>query len=214
MTLKQEITQYVNAGDYQKILFCAQQSLAKTLRYVQMNIWGDDHFLPRWYAIEALGQLAAHFAGDNDEDFRNLIRRCLWAMNDESGNVPWAAPEVMAVIIKAKPKQYDAFIPMLMTNGLENEICHKGTLWAMGYLGNSHYEALERFLPDILPFLDSKDSEIRGCAVWALAQVGYQSAAAKIAALKDDQGQCLLFHNGQLEKISVGKIAAEFGGLL
>ncbi len=51
MDWKKTITACIDQADKEQLFYYAQQSLNKTLRYVQMNIWGDDHQLRRWRAM-------------------------------------------------------------------------------------------------------------------------------------------------------------------
>ena len=199
MTLKQEISKYVAEGNFTAIIQSAAQKQAQTCKYVQMNLFGDDREIVRWHAITALGRLAEVYGEENDEVYRNILRRELWAMNDESGNVPWSAPEVMAAIIKAKPKQYteDFFAPML-TNGLENPMCHKGVLWAIGYLGKNFEKELAPFVPQILFLLEAPQADLRGYAVWALKQLGIESKA--MLRLVGDHSEFLLYEDEKLVK--------------
>ena len=97
--LKQQVTEWIASQDYEAMINAASEGSEKCLRYAQMNIWGDSHDTQRWYAITAMGKLAEAYCAKEDEVYRNVIRRAVWAMSDESGNVPWAAPEMMAVII-------------------------------------------------------------------------------------------------------------------
>ena len=206
MDWKKEITACIDQYDREQLLYYGEQSLSKTLRYVQMNIWGDDRQLRRWHAIEALGWLTEAFAQTEDEAFRNLLRRCLWAMNDESGNVPWAAPEVMAAIIKNRPQQYAEFIPMLITNGLDNAMCHKGVAWAAGYLLPEQEAQLSPFWPKISALLKSTNSEVRGYIAVALARSNKAEMKEQLEALQKDQEECVYYQNGQLQKITVGEL--------
>lgn len=209
MDVKKVITEKITNRDYEGIIALGIENNARVLRYVQMNIWGDYRSAQRWHAIEALHRLAEHFARDNDEAYRNVIRRALWAMNDESGNVPWAAPEMMAAVIKASPEQFAEFIPMLITNGLDNEMCHLGVLWSAGYLGRAHLAQMERFIPKLLPFLDNADGELRGYAVWAFNQLQYGPAQPKIKQLREDSAVVILFEEGVLKYTTVGAVAQE-----
>lgn len=207
MDWKKEITACIDQYDKEQLLRYGEQSLSKTLRYVQMNIWGDDHQLRRWHAIEALGWLTEAFAEREDEAFRNLLRRCLWAMNDESGNVPWAAPEVMAAIIKNRPQQYAEFIPMLITNGLDNAMCHKGVAWAAGYLLPEQEAQLAPFWPKLGALLASADGEVRGYMAAALAKSGQEAFKRELEDLRQDEGVCLYYQSGELREMTVGELA-------
>lgn len=207
MSLKGIITDCIKMGNYEEIIAHGRENQAQALRYVQMNLFGNYDEILRWLALEALGRLAKEFSEGQDEVYRNVIRRALWAMNDESGNVPWSAPEMMAVVIKASPKQFASFIPLLITNALDNPMCHRGMLWSIGYLGEEHLAAIQPFLSEILPLLGSQDGDIRGYAVWALGVLNYEPAKEDIVALTDDVATLMLYHDGKLEKCSIGEIA-------
>lgn len=203
---KRLITAYIVEQNYQAIVEVGRENNARALRYVQMNIWGDYHNEQRWYAISALEALAKAYAAENDEIYRNVIRRAIWAMADESGNVPWAAPEMMTAVIKACPKQYQEFIKIMITNGLDSPMCHLGVLWSVGYLGAPYRLEIEPYMKRILKFLDHKDGEVRGTAVWALKQLQYEPAFVKISSMADDQAEVWIYDQGMLQQQTIGQI--------
>ena len=49
----------------------------------------------RWRAVTALGLVAAAMAEADMESARIVMRRFLWHMNEESGNLGWGIPESM-----------------------------------------------------------------------------------------------------------------------
>ena len=206
---KELITQYITQKDYHAIVDIGQENNAKALRYVQMNIWGDYRKEMRWYALSALEALSQQFAGQYDEIYRNVIRRAVWAMADESGNVPWAAPEMMAVVIKACPAQYKDFVKIMVTNGLDSPMCHHGVLWAVGYLGEEYLSELEPFLPKLMKFLDSDDAELRGLAVWALKRLHYAPAFDKINTMTGDTAVAWIYEHGVLQQKTIGQMINE-----
>ncbi len=203
---KKVITDYIKEQNYEAIVEIGQENNAKALRYVQMNIWGDYRKEMRWYALSALEALAQEFAAQYDEVYRNVIRRAVWAMADESGNVPWAAPEMMAVVIKAYPAQYKEFVKIMITNGLDSPMCHHGVLWAVGYLGEEYLSEIERFGPKLMRFLDSKDMELRGLAVWALKRLQYAPAFDTINSMAGDDGAAWIYENGALTRQTIGQM--------
>ena len=203
---KKLITDYIAQQNYEAIVDIGHENNAKALRYVQMNIWGDYRKEMRWYALSALEELAKEFASQYEEIYRNVIRRAVWAMADESGNVPWAAPEMMAVVIKAAPAQYKDFVKIMVYNGLDSPMCHHGVLWAVGYLGAEYYDELKGFLPKLEKFLDSKDDELRGMAVWALKALQYESVFDKINSMAEDHAVAWIYENGVLQQKTIGQI--------
>lgn len=210
MSIRTDITSYIQTADYPSLINCARTAHAQTLKYTQSHIYGDMDEPTRWYAITAFGHLARAYADLYDEAYRNILRRCLWAMNDESGNVPWGSPEVMASIIKAAPKySYDFTAPML-TNGLDNPMCHRGVLWAAGHLGRDFSDALAPFLPQLTFALTANDAALRGYAVWAFTCNAYTDAKALIAPLAEDQNTFYLFADGRLSQTTVAALAQQY----
>lgn len=210
MSTRTNIASYIHKADYQALINTASKEQAKTLKYTQSHIYGDMDEATRWYAITAFGKLAKTYADEHDEAYRNILRRCLWAMNDESGNVPWSSPEVMASIIKAAPKySYDFTAPML-TNGLDNPMCHRGVLWAIGHLGTDFSAELAQFLPQVTFALNSKDAALRGFAIWAFIQTAYLAPKETIAELTNDNAEFHLFSDGQLKKTTVSALAQKY----
>ena len=203
---KKMITDYIAAQNYTAIVEIGQENNAKALRYVQMNIWGDYRNEQRWYALSALEALASEFAVQYDEIYRNVIRRAVWAMADESGNVPWAAPEMMAVVIKSAPAQYKEFVKIMVHNGLDSPMCHYGVLWAIGYLGPDYYDEVAPFLPKLEKFLDNKNDELRGLAVWALKALQYKPAFDKINAMAEDEAVAWIYEDGILQQKTIRQI--------
>lgn len=211
---KKLITGYINEQNYEAIVEAGRENNARALRYVQMNIWGDYRNAQRWHAISALGALAEEYAYDNEEIYRNVIRRAVWAMADESGNVPWAAPEMMSAVIKACPQHYKEFVKIMITNGLDSPMCHYGVLWSVGYLGSEYLSEIEPFMPKLMKFLDNENSELRGMAVWALKQLQYEPAFAKINSMADDDAEFWIYENGVLQQTSICRIlSTEIDGI-
>jgi hypothetical protein len=53
----------------------------------------------RWHAVSALGVVMALLAKEDMEAARNIMRRLMWSLNDESGSIGWGVPEAMAEIM-------------------------------------------------------------------------------------------------------------------
>jgi len=53
-----------------------------------------------WRAVEALGVAASRIAEADPDHVRELLRRLMWLVNDESGGICLRAPEAMAEILR------------------------------------------------------------------------------------------------------------------
>jgi hypothetical protein len=59
--------------------------------------------------VEGLGIAAAVRAAESQEAVRERLRRLVWAMNHESGNVIWMAPDAAGEILAAVPSLADEY---------------------------------------------------------------------------------------------------------
>jgi len=211
---KQLVRELVSEQKHEQLLKLARKRHNQTLRYIQMNLFEDINMSLRWYAIEAIGRLTRELAPKEPEIYRNLIRRFLWAMNDESGNVPWSSPEGIGSIIANQPFLFGDYTPMLITNALDNPMCHRGTLWAAGRIGKIKNSLVLPFIEKITPFISAADSDLRGYAAWALGEMNYQQVLPEIINLQKDTNTLYIFKEGRFSLESVGILAKEAVGKL
>lgn len=209
MDKKQLVKELLLEEKYNQLVKLAGKKHSQTLKYIQMHLFEDINEPLRWYAIEAIGRLTREFGTKKLEAYRNLLRRFLWAMNDESGNVPWSSPEAMASIIANQPYLFGEFTPMLITNALDNPMCYRGMLWAVGRIGGIRNTLVIPFIKEILPFLSANDANLRGYAVWALGEIGYQEILPELINLQNDKSTVYIFKEGKLLVESVGTLTQE-----
>ena len=56
-------------------------------------------------AASALGKAVSRMADEHIEEARNVVRRLMWHMNEESGNIGWGIPEAFAEIGRASCRE-------------------------------------------------------------------------------------------------------------
>lgn len=208
MRLKKEIQVALQSKNEEKIIELYKAEPAQTLRLLQMFVFDRPQVITRWYAIDMMALLASKFAQDEDEAFRNLIRRFIWHMCEEGANVPWASPEVVGAIVGAVPgKQFEEFIGPLFYHAGLNEINHAGLFWAVGRLAKHHSEEVRRFFPDSLPRLVYDDPEIRGYGVWALQKFPIEQAKPFLERITEDVRSQDVYENGKFKTIEIGSEA-------
>ncbi len=162
--------------------------------------------LLRWRAIEALGELAAARAAAGELDaVRDLVRRQLWAMNDESGNQAWHAAEAVGEILHRVPALAPTFAPNLYafvaTYPFEAGVC-----FALGRIA-AHAGPDERSA--LRAALRHDEARVRAMAAWALGELRDPAAAPALEGLAADGApvERYDFARGELEATSVGELA-------
>lgn len=177
----------------------------------------DADDLVKWHAVSALGAVVAELAGEEMEAARNIMRRLMWSLNDESGSVGWGAPEAMAEIMANQEGLAEEFAHILVAymreDGLYLEFppLQRGLMWGVGRLAGVRPDLLRKWAAPacLLPYLDSKDPDVRGLAARALGILRAEGAKMRLAALRNDSSPVLLYEQGRVEIRTVGELAGK-----
>ena len=134
----------------------------------------------RWQAAYGLGLAVPLMAEDAMESARVVMRRFMWSLNEESGNLGWGIPEAMACILANSPALSREYARIFFSYGYEtgkddNFIDHaplrRGVFWGMGRIAQNDAETAFAALPHLTHALGDADRIIRGFAAWALARL-------------------------------------------
>lgn len=182
----------------------------------------DSHV--KWFGISCMGWAVNRLADSDMEEARVVMRRLLWSLNDESGGIGWGAPEAMAEIMarhEGLAREYSHMLVSYMRedgdepwqdgNFLEHVALQRGLLWGIGRLSLARRDImLQKILPEDLEFyLDSRDTMVRGLAVWVAGNLGFTSLIGRVEKMKEDQETFLLYLDGELHHTTVGGMAKE-----
>ena len=157
---KAEVRRFLQDGDLDAIAERARGHGARTLREVTRLLFDRDEAL-RWRAATATGRVAAVLAEGDLEAVRELIRRVMWWMNDESGALLWSGPQVMAEVmvhVPAMRAEYGHILP----HYLNEEPFEQGASWALWRLSAVDPDAARAAEPWLLAALDHGDPGRRG----------------------------------------------------
>ncbi len=162
-----------------------------------------------WRAVDALGRAAECVAPEAPDVVRNHLRRLLWLISEESGGVCWHAPEAMAEIVRRRPDAFADYIPIIasLLHTMEKEDLVRfraGILRAIGRL--AHLVQKEPVLDHVSACLDDPDPQVRGMAVWCLGHLGRPETRKELLS---DEGEVLLYEDGELVRTSVGNLARQ-----
>jgi hypothetical protein len=137
-------------------------------------------------AAAALGACVTALARETPEEARDIMRRFMWHMNEESGNLGWGIPESMAETLARSAVLAKEFSRVLISyiwntgredNFVDHAPLRRSCYWAVGRLVQARPEFAANALPLLQAGLADEDIPCRGMAAWALVQAGVPAEA-------------------------------------
>jgi hypothetical protein len=170
---------------------------------LQSLLFDPDELLG-WRAVEALGRVAA--ARRDPEPAREMLRRALWLMNDESGGLLWRGPQVLGAVLAGVPALCGEFLEVL-ASFLEEEPFRAGARWGLWRVAAVRPDAVASVAAGLPASASDPDPSVRGHAALALAAACGPAAAAAFAG---DGAELVVFdfRTGALRPTTVGQAAS------
>lgn len=166
--------------------------------------------LLRWRAIEAIGVLAARRAEEEGWiAVKDLVRRQIWTMGEESGGTAWHAAEALAEMIYNVQPLAEEFATVMASFG-DSEPWEWPCAWGVARLANSPArQYLEGEVEQLLGNLTHEDPAVRGHSAVALGRLGDAAAIPALQGLVEDAGSFARydFSSGELKQMTVGQAA-------
>ncbi len=136
---KDEIESSLEREDREALLHLARRQTARVLRYLSGRLFSAS-VEEKWRAVRALGVVVADEEIVSRQKAIELLRRFFWALNDESGAVPYGVPEAIGEILAVRPEVQGEFLPILCSLVTNEEMTQtgaieSGVLWALGRVG-------------------------------------------------------------------------------
>lgn len=127
--------------DVAALLARARTKPGPVIRYAQGRLYSADPD-EKWRAVSILGALVREPGLLPDSKVEDLLQRYLWALNDESGNVPFGVPEAIGEIVSGRPIFSAQVLPVLCGMLTEEETfqtgaIERGIFWALRRIGPS-----------------------------------------------------------------------------
>lgn len=152
--------------DYDELLSIDEPS---TIVRSLISISYDKSELIAWRSIEAIGRVAALVSLESPEFGRNIIRRLIWSIRDESGGIGWSAPEMIGEIVRNNSAMYTD-IPQILWSFMEEEFLQKGIIWAVGRIAESSPELVQFSIPELKEYCVKAEPDVRIYAAWTLCK--------------------------------------------
>ncbi|MEG6503241.1 MULTISPECIES: DVU0298 family protein [unclassified Desulfovibrio] len=172
-------------------------------------------------AAVALGLVTARLAEKQPEAAKNIIRRLMWHLNEESGNIGWGIPDAFGEILAASPLLAKDFHRILVSyiidlghddNFCDHDILRRSCYWSIGRLAQARPELCLGARKWLLKGLEDQDIICRGMSAWALSQLPPDLMDAPALRRLADAGHeemCELFDGNDVYEKSVSQLAGE-----
>ena len=144
---------------------------------------------PAGRAAVALGACVAALAEEAPEEARGIMRRFLWQMNEESGNLGWGVPESMAETLARSDLLAREFARVLFSyirdtgredNFVDHAPLRRSCYWAVGRVIRARPELAAGALPLLRAGLQDEDVPCRGVAAWAVSGLVHRESVVEL----------------------------------
>jgi HEAT repeat protein len=171
-------------------------------------LYDADDFV-HWLAIEAIGRVGGALAAVDPEKVRELARRLLWSLNDESGSTPWGAAGAVGAIAAGRPDLFGGYMSILYPFHEDASLAPE-IIWSAAAVGRTRPELVSEYIPFLLAALSSECSQIRGYAAWASGVLQLQEARQQLSRLAGDEGAVAVYcGDGCYLRSTVAALAAD-----
>ncbi len=208
ISIQQQTKSLLSQREYTQLLdICnTDRRYWKALR----SILKEDDDMLIWPAIETVALLMQRWWQASSTDrVVDYIRRLFWSINDESGEIGWNAPAIVAEIIMAIPELLVPNGSIMISRALDEPPLVRSGLWGIGRLGTQITESVERFQDLVLAAFKVDDPEILGLAAWATGEAKFSLALPNIERLKERPEIVHIYINGQFVEKSLGQWSEE-----
>ena len=169
----------------------------------------------KWHAVTAMGFLVRDLARGDMEKARNVMRRLMWNLNDESGGIGWGSPEAMGEILARHEGLSREYVPMLLSyanmdaNYLELPMLQRGLLWGIGRVAEERDHRVTGSKSHFFPYLESEDPGVRGHAVRIVGLIGEEEDRPRLSPLLKDKSSYTTYFNHRCMTRHVGETVIE-----
>jgi hypothetical protein len=171
--IKKQVGCLLASADFEQKLETLGISAAKIINPLLAFLLQTDE-PARWRAVRSVGLTVSAMAQQDLESGRDIMRRLMWSLNDESGGIGWGAPEAMGEIMAENgdlAREYHRILVSYIDpngNPLENELLERGVMWGICRLSQKRPMLLRDWTDPVIGQLKSRDPVKRGFALRTL----------------------------------------------
>ncbi len=213
--MKKEVRRLIASSDFDAALSEISRLPTRSVTSALLTSLCAMDIVERFRAARALGQTVARLFEEDPEAARNMVRRQMWNLNEESGGCAWGAPEAMAEMLYYNDELACGFAHVLVSyiipEGclLDYELLQRGAVWGIGRVAEKRPDLVKHAGPYLADLLKSNDHVIRALSVRAIGLIKYGPALNDIHPLLEDESEIELFMDGEMIKHTVAEITAQ-----
>ena len=148
---------FVERGAQEDILHLFDEDPDRVRRYLtRLSYTPDDPVRDR--AIEVVRLLSRERSRSMPEFFHETIRRHIWAMNEEGGNIDWSAPEIIGAVIAGNPEMFGKFFSFAFIAAVDELTFQPSLVRA--------YDLVREAAPEVVEGYARRIEELRGCSLY------------------------------------------------
>lgn len=176
MARRTEYEELLRREDWDGLVRLARRRAGGVLRFLTGKLYSTDE-QEKMRAVRGFGAVVADREAVDHRRAEDLLRRFLWALNDESGAVPYGVPEALGEILARRREFLDGFLPVLCSMITHEEMIQtgpieRGVLWALGRIGPPVQACSPQAVKGIAhASAFHPDEATRETAAWALRRV-------------------------------------------
>ena len=150
----------------------------------------DKDTVTGWRAIKAIGAAARALIAIDYPFLREMVRKLLWSLSDESGGIGWSAPEILGEIVSSDTERFQDIIPLIAeVYSIEEKVFRPGVLYALNRIGQENPALLIPYKGIMFEGLQDKDALVRVHAIELLQKLLPTLSAQDAGSAKEILGQ-------------------------
>lgn len=99
--------------------------------------------------IRALRFLSQERSNAMPEFFLETMRRQIWAMNEEGGNISWSAPEIIVAVVAGNRKRFSDFFSYAFEAAVDEMVFQPSLVKAFDLMAETEPEFVAEYAPKI-----------------------------------------------------------------
>jgi hypothetical protein len=202
---KEIVRRHASENKREELIALAEED-TRVLNELQRMLYTPDETL-RWQIIEILGEVSKEVSETRPDLVSKLLSNLLQRAASPGASA-WGALEAAGAIISERPDLFGEFSATLLAF-LNQKNVLKEVTWAIGRIAAVDEKLVRYAFRTLRSFLDEQDAALRGCAAWALGNLGYDDVVEELKNLTSDDQKLLIFRNSELEETTVGELSKE-----